>query len=186
MVKRVSHAGRLNSLAQSLLRYAAPGVPDTYQGGELWDYRLVDPDNRTPVDYELRQSLLNELKHGMAPEEIMRRAESGLPKLWVAHRALILRNDHPEWFGESASYEPLAANGVKAAHVVGLARAGCAAVVVPRWNIRRGESWAGSTIDLPEGGWRNLLTGDFLRGGRVRIQSLLTRFPVALLERISE
>jgi (1->4)-alpha-D-glucan 1-alpha-D-glucosylmutase len=186
VVKRVNHAGRLNSLAQSLLRYTAPGVPDTYQGGELWDYRLVDPDNRTPVDYGLRQSLLNELKQGMAPEEIMRRAESGLPKLWVAHRALTLRSDHPEWFSAEASYEPLAANGIKAAHVVGFARAGCAAVVVPRWNLKRGDSWAGSTIDIPDGSWRNLLTGDLLRGGRLRVQSLLTRFPVALLEKISE
>ncbi len=186
MVKRVNQAGRLNSLAQSLLRYTAPGVPDTYQGGELWDYRLVDPDNRTPVDYALRQSLLNELKQGMPPEEIMRRAESGLPKLWVAHCALIMRRDHPEWFGQDASYEPLAANGVKAAHVVGFVRAGRVAVIVPRWNLKRGDSWAGSTIDVPESSWRNVLTGDFLRGGRLRIQSLLTRFPVALLEIVSE
>jgi (1->4)-alpha-D-glucan 1-alpha-D-glucosylmutase len=60
------------------------------------------------------------------------------------------------------------------------------AVVVPRWNIKRGDSWAGSTIDMPPGRWRNLLTGDVLQGGRLRIQSLLNRFPVALLERVSE
>jgi (1->4)-alpha-D-glucan 1-alpha-D-glucosylmutase len=186
MVVRVNQAGRINSLAQSLLRYTAPGVPDTYQGGELWDYRLVDPDNRTPVDYELRQSMLNELQQGMRPEEIMQRAESGLPKLWLAHKALTLRRNHPEWFGAQADYLPLQALGAKAAHVLGFARAGSVAVVVQRWNIERGDSWAGSTVDMPPGQWRNLLTGDVLQGGRLRIQSLLNRFPVALLERVSE
>jgi len=186
MVGRVNDAGRLNSLAQSLIRYTAPGVPDTYQGGELWDYRLVDPDNRTPVDYELRQSMLNELKEGMQPEKIVSRTDSGLPKLWVAHRALTLRRDHPEWFGSGAAYEPLLATGFKSAHVVGFLRAGSVAVVVPRWSIKRGDGWAGSTIDIPSGTWRNLLTDDLLQGGHLRIQSLLHRFPVALLERISE
>jgi (1->4)-alpha-D-glucan 1-alpha-D-glucosylmutase len=186
MAARLNPAGRINSLAQSLLRYTAPGVPDTYQGGELWDYRLVDPDNRTPVDYELRQSMLSELKRGMHPEEIMQRLESGLPKLWVAHRALTLRSSHPEWFGEQADYQPLQALGAKAAHVLGFVRAGSVAVVVPRWNIKRGDNWAGSTIDVPPGRWRNLLTGDLLQGGRLRIQLLLNRFPVALLERVSE
>jgi (1->4)-alpha-D-glucan 1-alpha-D-glucosylmutase len=186
MVARVNHAGRINSLSQSLLRYTAPGVPDTYQGGELWDYRLVDPDNRTPVDYQLRQSMLSELQQGMHPEKIMQRVESGLPKLWVAHRALTLRRSHPEWFGDQADYQTLLANGAKAGHVLGYVRAASVAVVVPRWNINRGDSWAGSTIDLPPGQWRNLLTGDLLQGGRLRIQSLLSRFPVALLERVSE
>jgi (1->4)-alpha-D-glucan 1-alpha-D-glucosylmutase len=181
MVGRVNHAGRLNSLAQSLVRYTAPGVPDTYQGGELWDYRLVDPDNRTPVDYEVRRGLLHELKEGLRAEEIMRRADSGLPKLWVAHRALTLRREHPEWFGAEAAYEPLRANGAKAAHAVGIVRAGRVAVVVPRWNIRRGDSWAGTTIDIPGGTWRNLLTADSVEGGRLRMQTLLQRFPVALL-----
>jgi len=181
MVGRVNHAGRVNSLAQSLLRYTAPGVPDTYQGGELWDYRLVDPDNRTAVDYGLRQEMLNELKQGLPAEEIMRRADSGLPKLWVAHRALTLRREHPEWFGADGAYEPLPANGAKAANAVGFVRAGRVAVVVPRWSIRRGESWAGTTIDIPGGLWRNLLTGDSIEGLRLRMQTLLQRFPVALL-----
>ena len=64
MVERFRACGRVNSLAQTLIKYTAPGVPDTYQGGELWDFRLVDPDNRTPVDYELRRSMLEELKRG--------------------------------------------------------------------------------------------------------------------------
>ncbi len=76
LVGRVNHAGHVNSLAQTLLHFTAPGVPDTYQGGELWDYRLVDPDNRTPVDYDLRQRMLNELKAGMNASEIMKREDS--------------------------------------------------------------------------------------------------------------
>jgi (1->4)-alpha-D-glucan 1-alpha-D-glucosylmutase len=186
MVGRLNQAGRINSLAQSLLRYTAPGVPDTYQGGELWDYRLVDPDNRTPVDYGLRQTMLNELKRGMPAEEIMRLADGGLPKLWVAHRALTLRRDHPEWFGEDAAYEPIAASGPNSAHVLGFLRASRVVVVVPRWNLKRGDSWAGTTIEIPEGTWRNLLTDDVLPGGRLRIQSLLHRFPVALIQKLSE
>ncbi len=186
MVSRVNDAGRLNSLAQSLLRYTAPGVPDTYQGGELWDYRLVDPDNRTPVDYTLRQSMLERLKRGMPPEEIMRLAETGLPKMWVAHRALCLRREHPEWFGEHADYGPLVAAGAKSDYVLGFLRGGNVAVVVPRWNLKRGDSWAGSTIDIPSGTWRNVLTDDVLPGGRSRIQTLLHRFPVALMKKLSE
>ena len=73
-------------------------MPDTYQGSELWDYRLVDPDNRTPVDYADRRALLSELQAGLSAEEILRREDSGLPKLWVTLQALMLRRDHPEWF----------------------------------------------------------------------------------------
>ena len=98
-VKRVLHAGRINSLAQSLLKFTAPGIPDTYQGGELWDLSLVDPDNRRPVDYGVRRRMLDELHGGMEVEEILRRIDEGMPKLWVVHRALSLRKEHPEWFG---------------------------------------------------------------------------------------
>lgn len=186
MVQRVNRPGHLNSLAQSLIRYTAPGVPDTYQGGELWDYRLVDPDNRTPVDYVLRQSMLNELKAGLAPEEIMRREDVGMPKLWVTHCALALRRDHPEWFGAGAGYSPLAASGAKAPHVVAFMRAERVATIVPRWPIRLGENWAGTVIALPNGKWTNILTGDSLGGGQVRVQAIVRRFPVALLVKVGE
>ncbi|HTX75952.1 MAG TPA: malto-oligosyltrehalose synthase [Terracidiphilus sp.] len=183
MVARVHRAGHRNSLAQSLLRYTAPGVPDTFQGGELWDYRLVDPDNRTPVDYQARRALLAELKAGLSAEDILRREESGLPKLWVTHQALMLRREHPEWFGPATEYEPLACSGMKTPHLIAFARAGRVATVVSRWPIRLGDTWAGSAVALPEGQWKNMLTGDPVRGGAVRIQQLLRRFPVALLVR---
>jgi (1->4)-alpha-D-glucan 1-alpha-D-glucosylmutase len=183
MVGKVAPPGRINSLAQTLIKYTAPGVPDTYQGSELWDFRLVDPDNRTPVDYELRQNLLNELKGGLAPEEILRRAESGLPKLWVVHSALMLRIRHPEWFGGEAEYAPLAASGPKSEHLVGYVRGDGVATIVPRWPSKLGDNWSATAVELPQGMWKNLLTGDRVNGGRTRVQALLQRFPVALLEK---
>lgn len=186
VVARLKSAGQVNSLAQSLLRYTAPGIPDTYQGGELWDFRLVDPDNRTPVDYELRQNLLNELKQGMPPEEIMRRADTGLPKLWVTHSSLMLRRDHPEWFGVEGDYSPVQVSGARSDHAIAFSRAGRVVTVVPRWSIKRGDSWAGSVVELPGSRWRNVLTNEVTGGGRIRMQSVLHRFPVALLIRESE
>jgi (1->4)-alpha-D-glucan 1-alpha-D-glucosylmutase len=186
LVRRVDRPGHINSLAQTLLHFTAPGIPDTYQGGELWDYRLVDPDNRSPVNYELRQSMLDAIKAGMPVEEIARLEETGMPKLWLVHTALALRRDHPKWFGADANYEPLPASGSKAAHAVAFLRGGRVATIVPRWPIKLGDSWAGTTITLPQGKWINMLTGDMIGGGRIRIQALLRRFPVALLAIISE
>jgi (1->4)-alpha-D-glucan 1-alpha-D-glucosylmutase len=186
MVERVAEGGYINSLAQTLMKYTAPGVPDTYQGSELWDFRLVDPDNRTPVDYESRVSMLKELNAGMGPEEILKRVESGLPKLWTVHTALALRTRHREWFGAEAEYTPLTAVASKSEHMVGFLRGTRVATIVPRWPVKLGGSWGGTMVDLPPGQWRNLLTGETMDGGRVRVQTLLQKFPVALLEKEPE
>jgi (1->4)-alpha-D-glucan 1-alpha-D-glucosylmutase len=186
LVARLLAAGRVNGLAQTLIKYTAPGIPDTYQGSELWDLRLVDPDNRTPVDYELRQAMLDELKAGLSPEEIMLRADSGLPKLWVVHSALTLRGRHPEWFGPEAAYIPLAATVPRNDHLVAYLRGTHVAAIAPRWPMKLGDSWGGNSVDLPSGQWRNELTGDVVNGGRVRVQALLHRFPVALLTKESD
>ena len=186
LVGIILKAGQVNSLAQTLMKFTAPGIPDTYQGSELWDMRLVDPDNRTPVDYEQRRQMLNELKHGMPPEEIMRRADTGLSKLWVTYCALSLRGRHPEWFGEDASYTPLAATGGRSEHVLGFMRGESVAVIVPRWPQKLGGNWGATMIELPKGAWRNALTGDAINGGRLRVQDVLRRFPVALLTMESE
>ncbi len=184
-VGHILEPGRINSLAQALLRYTAPGVPDTYQGSELWDLRLVDPDNRGPVDYKSRCSMLTEIESGMEVQEIMRRMDSGMPKLWVTYTALHLRKAHPEWFAAEAAYTPLYAEGSKKEHIVAYLRAGRVATVVPRWNVKLGAAPKGfpaaTTIELPRGRWQNLLAGETIDGGRVRIQTLLERFPVALL-----
>jgi (1->4)-alpha-D-glucan 1-alpha-D-glucosylmutase len=180
-VRRVTSPGRINSLAQTLIKLTAPGVPDTYQGSELWDLRLVDPDNRTPVDYEVRQAMLAELESGMEAEEIVKRMDSGMPKLWVTHRALCLRREKPEWFGANAAYTLLTVEGARKEHLVAYLRATRVATLVPRCTVRLGSSWAGTTVDLPQGNWKNVLTGELLNGGRQRIQTMLQRFPVALL-----
>ncbi|MGA7245116.1 MAG: malto-oligosyltrehalose synthase, partial [Terracidiphilus sp.] len=180
-VSRIISPGRVNSLAQTLLKCTAPGVPDTYQGSELWDLHLVDPDNRGPIDYVARQSLLSELESGMAVEEILQRMDSGMPKLWLLYCALHLRRRRPELFGAGADFVPLVIEGRKTDHAMGYLRAGSLATIVPRWNLKLAGNWSNTTVDLPGQRWRNLLTDEILNGGRVLMQNLLRRFPVALL-----
>ncbi|WP_263416148.1 malto-oligosyltrehalose synthase [Terriglobus albidus] len=182
MVERVREAGWMNSLTQTLLKYTAPGVPDLYQGGELWDYSLVDPDNRRPVDYDLRRRLLQEAQ-SLSPEEMMERSEEGLPKLWLIHKLLWLRKEHSEWFGPTAAYTPLEVQGPKAAHIIAYLRNHSVITLAPRWRIKLGDSWAGTTVEVPEGRWKNVLTGEIEHGGRQKTASFLQRFPVALLVR---
>jgi len=185
-VGRVVAPGRMNSLAQTLIKCTAPGIPDTYQGSELWDLHLVDPDNRGPVDYELRRAFLSELESGMDVDEIMMRTDTGLPKLWVLTRALNLRLARPDWFGVDAHYEPLLAEGAKKDHLIAFARGGRVVTLAPRCSLKLGGSWSGTTIELPQGKWTNLLTREVVTGGRLRVNSLLQRFPVALLKKEEE
>lgn len=188
-VDRVKDAGRVNSLAQSLLKYTAPGVPDTYQGTEIWDLSLVDPDNRRPVDYQLRHALMNDMKklHGDdVAAQVMARAEEGLPKMWLVHHALRLRRERPEWFGAEADYRPLLADGPKAEHVISYLRGDSLAVVVPRLTVKLGGAWRETSLMLPRGQWLNLLTNQEIDGGRVTVKNLLNAFPVALLVRKDE
>jgi (1->4)-alpha-D-glucan 1-alpha-D-glucosylmutase len=178
--------GRLNSLAQTLIKFTAPGVPDTYQGSELWDLRLVDPDNRSPVDYETRATMLAELKSGLPVEEIMKRMDSGLPKLWVVHSALKLRQEKLECFGKCANYAPLEVSGPKAHHLIAYARGYRVIACVPRWSATLGRRWGSTSVSLPQGRWKNVLTDEEWNGGLMRIQTLLQRFPVALLAKQAE
>jgi (1->4)-alpha-D-glucan 1-alpha-D-glucosylmutase len=175
-------AGRINSLAQTLLKLTAPGIPDLYQGAELWDLSLVDPDNRRPVDYPLRRRLLAVLDRA-TPKEIMARIDEGLPKLWVIRQTLELRRRRPELFGPDGTYRPLAATGDRSGHVVAFARGDDAITVVPRLVMRLEESWMNTTLELPAGRWRNELAGDVVQGV-VRIADVLTQFPVALFSRV--
>jgi (1->4)-alpha-D-glucan 1-alpha-D-glucosylmutase len=177
--------GRTNSLAQTLIKFTAPGVPDTYQGSELWDLRLVDPDNRGPVDYETRASMLAELKAGLAVEEIMTRSDSGLPKLWLVHCALKLRTEKPECFGKCADYAPLKVSGSKSDHLIAYLRGQNVVTVAPRWSATLAGRWGSTSVDFPKGRWINRLTNEEWNGGSTRIQTLLQRFPVALLTKAS-
>jgi (1->4)-alpha-D-glucan 1-alpha-D-glucosylmutase len=175
--------GRISSLAQTLIRCTAPGVPDTYQGSEIWDLSLVDPDNRRPVDYALRRRLLDDLGAGMTPEEILARMDEGLPKLWVLQRALTLRRRLPAAFGPEGEYQPLQAEGERAGHAVAFVRGGAVVTVAPRLVLTLGGAWGDTALDLPAGRWRNELSGETVEGGAVRLAALLARFPVALLTR---
>ncbi len=182
MVARVRDAGRLNSLAQTLMKHTAPGVPDLYQGSELWDLSLVDPDNRRPVNYQLRRSLLGEMK-SLPLTAIVDRADEGLPKLWTIYRALHLRKEHPEWIGADAAYLPLDVTGRRREHVVAYLRGGRVATVVPRLTLALNGAWQDTSVTLPEGLWMNRLTGEEVPGGPFRVDRLLRQFPVALLVR---
>jgi (1->4)-alpha-D-glucan 1-alpha-D-glucosylmutase len=183
-VDRIKRAGRVNSLAQTLLKYTAPGVPDLYQGTELWDLSLVDPDNRRPVDYALRRQLLSELKtmdRDRVAELVMAREDDGLPKLWTIYQALHLRRERKEWFGADAPYAPLQVEGAKSDHVIAYLRAGRVATVVPRLTVKLMGTWRDTAVFLPEGRWRNRLTGGLVEGGKTAMRGLLKDFPVALL-----
>lgn len=102
--------GRINSLAQTLLKLIAPGVPDFYQGTEIWDLSLVDPDNRRPVDYADRARLLDACRD-IGPAAALRDWDSGLPKLWMIGWVLKFRGQHPQHFGADSAYQPMAASG---------------------------------------------------------------------------
>jgi (1->4)-alpha-D-glucan 1-alpha-D-glucosylmutase len=188
-VDKVKDAGRVNSLAQTLLKYTAPGVPDTYQGTEIWDLSLVDPDNRRPVDYNLRMKLLDDLKklHGTnLAGQIMGRSDEGLPKMWLVHQALQLRREKPAWFGAESAYTPLSVEGPKSEHAIAYLRGDSLAVVVPRLTVKLGGAWRETSVTLPNGTWTNRLTNTEIEGGKVAIKSLLNSFPVALLVRKTE
>jgi (1->4)-alpha-D-glucan 1-alpha-D-glucosylmutase len=197
--------GVFNSLAQTLLRCTAPGVPDTYQGTELWDLSLVDPDNRRPVDYPRRESLLNELDRdaGAAGENLrafagglLDHASDGRVKLYVVSRALRQRRAAAGLFRDGA-YQPVEASGPKANHIFAFLRqAGDRAmlVVVPRLavgliggsarELLGPDVWADTQLTLPSGGmWVNLFTGERLvADAGLSLGQVLGHFPVALLE----
>ncbi|MGA7156267.1 MAG: malto-oligosyltrehalose synthase [Acidobacteriaceae bacterium] len=177
----IQDAGRVNSLAQTLMKYTAPGVPDLYQGGELWDFSLVDPDNRRPVDYARRMQLLKEME-GMNAKQVMERVEDGLPKLWVVHQGLQLRREHPEWFGADAEYAAVKTEGEYAERVIAFRRGKDVVTVVPRWS-HAAKGWGTTVVEIPEGRWVNRLTGEKVVAGDVGVEVLLGEFPVALLAR---
>ncbi len=184
-VASVKEAGRVNSLAQTLMKHTAPGVPDLYQGAELWDLSLVDPDNRRPVDYKVRCRLLQEMQN-LSAVQVMERMEEGLPKLWTIRHALHLRRERPDWFGVEAGYRLLKATGTKKAHVIAYLRGDHVITVVPRLVITLAGVWGNTAVALPKGRWKNCLTDEVVSGGAVPIKGLLEMFPVALLVREDE
>jgi (1->4)-alpha-D-glucan 1-alpha-D-glucosylmutase len=179
-VSRLLTPGRINSLSATLLKLTSPGVPDTYQGTELWDLSLVDPDNRRPVDYETRRKLLREMKD-MRVADVMKRMDDGLPKLWTIYKTLRVRTEHRDSFGERGTYRPIQAEGQLRQSVVSYGRADDVVVVVPRLVMKTQNGWGDTSVTLPSGEWTNVLSGEKLAGGKLEMGHLLDAFPVALL-----
>jgi (1->4)-alpha-D-glucan 1-alpha-D-glucosylmutase len=197
-----------NSLSQTLLKITSPGVPDFYQGTELWDFSLVDPDNRRPVDFRARVTMLDELQQRESKDltslvrELVARRTDGRIKLYITYKALNFRRGHRDLF-EQGAYQPLTVSGAKEDHVLAFARhlGNCwALVAVPRLVVNLSPSakpplgkriWKETVLHLPEGapnGWQNVFTGEALtvpdnntteRG--LLAHEVFRRLPVALL-----
>ncbi|MFI7580734.1 malto-oligosyltrehalose synthase [Kocuria kalidii] len=178
----VTEAGWSNGLAAKLVQLTMPGVPDVYQGSELWAESLVDPDNRRPVDFEERAARLARLDTpvGGTADGIPAVGPDGAAKLLVTSRALRLRRDRPELF---SGYTPLTASGPLAAHVFAFDRGGAVTVAtrLPLGLASRG-GFADETLDLPEGEFEDVLTHR-PHTGTVALSQLLSDYPVALLRR---
>jgi len=181
-VARLRPAGWSNSLGQKLLQLAGPGVPDVYQGTELWDNSLVDPDNRRPVDFDQRRGLLQDIDDGWLPPV----DDSGAAKLLVVARTLRLRRSMPDLF---TGYRPLWASGPAAGHAVAFARgAGLALVAVATRlpiGLEAAGGWSETILALPPGpgSWTNVLTDEPVTAAFPRLADLLGHYPVALLHR---
>src|SRR3712207_6461390 len=132
-----------------------PGVPDVYQGSELWEQSLVDPDNRREVDFGRRQELLRDVRLGLRPARPEKLDDDGAVKLLLTHLALVLRRDHE---GAVTHYRPLVAEGAAADHVVAFDRGRAVAVGtrLPLGLARRG-GWDDTVLELPAGEWTDLL-----------------------------
>lgn len=178
---RVLEPGWRNSLGMKLLCLTAPGVPDVYQGAELADLSLVDPDNRRPVDFDLRARVLSELD-GLDAARAWARAGEGLPKLLLVQRVLCLRRRRADLYGPLAAYEPLVVRGPHADHAVAFMRGSGAITLVPRL-LARLDGWAGTSVELPGGSWRDELTGVRHSAGPQPLDGVLAGFPVAVLVR---
>jgi (1->4)-alpha-D-glucan 1-alpha-D-glucosylmutase len=173
--------GRINSLAQTLIKMVAPGVPDFYQGTELWDLSLVDPDNRRPVDFGLRTALVRRA-HRMSASDTLAEWDTGLPKLWMTARVLALRRERPADFSDQSRYQPLVAQGTHLGRLLAFRRGENLIAVVPRFTMTLGGEWSDTLLPLPGGAWRNSFT-DAVVQREVTPDTLFNSFPVALLIR---
>jgi (1->4)-alpha-D-glucan 1-alpha-D-glucosylmutase len=211
--KLTAACGIFNSLSQTLLKITSPGIPDFYQGNELWDFSLVDPDNRRPVDYFMRKKMLDELLQKEAAEGLLETAREtvatrndGRIKLHLTCKALGFRRDNRELF-EKGRYLPLTVEGAFQDHVCAFERSvndSSVLVVVPRFcsSLMAGsgalplgeEVWKDTRIiqqfDTASSCYRNVFTGEILKLDQnkgqltLALKDILSIFPVALLERI--
>jgi (1->4)-alpha-D-glucan 1-alpha-D-glucosylmutase len=177
-VASLEPAAQRIALGRTLIKLTAPGVPDLYQGTELWETSLVDPDNRRPVDFVARRELLHRARDA-SPERALIASDTGLPKLWLIRRVLHARRRHPKLF--EGAYSRVAVEGEAAERVIAFSRGSELITLVPRWTAKT-VAWDETQITLPPGRWVDVLTRERLEGGRPLImEKAWARFPVALL-----
>ncbi len=199
--RQVAHYGVFNSLSQTALKLMAPGVPDIYQGAELWDLSLVDPDNRRPVDFELRRQILEDIEARAAADlpglaaELPANPADGRVKLFLIWRCLSLRRNLPRVF-ERGGFLRVKVEGRRKKHVLALARHDnrqWALCVVPRFTVSLADEggaplggvWEDTVLTLPDhapGHWQSAITGQDLDFGHgLPLAELLAGFPAAVL-----
>ncbi|WJL95770.1 malto-oligosyltrehalose synthase [Microbacterium sp. ET2] len=178
-VAELSGFGWSNSLGAKLVQLTAPGSPDVYQGSELWEMSLVDPDNRRPVDFPLRQRMLKDLDAAFAEGDVPPVDATARAKMLVTSRALRLRRDRPDLF---TVHRPVTVVGEASEHAVAFDRGGSTTVVtrLPVGLARRG-GWGRTALLLPAGGVVDALTGRRFGGGLIPLSQILQTYPVALL-----
>ncbi|QQY08595.1 MAG: malto-oligosyltrehalose synthase [Candidatus Xiphinematobacter sp.] len=194
LAEEIARLGAWNSLTETVLKCTVPGIPDFYQGTEIWDFSLVDPDNRRPVDYALRQRLLNSLSE-ISPRELLSEWKSGRIKLFIIQRLLQFRRSYTSFF-RMADYQPLLSQGSRKDHVISFLRqhdSMTLLVIVPRLTAKLwlvpcdSRIWSGTKIVSESfiGSWRNILTEELYRCNQqeMRISDVLTHLPVAVLYR---
>ncbi len=199
--KKVAYFGIFNSLSQKLLKLTAPGVPDIYQGNELWDLNLVDPDNRRLVDFEKRKHFLNEIR-GQEVElsslirKLLDHKEDGRVKMFTLYRLLKIRNEFKQLF-QNGTYVPLEVRGALQNNIIAYARKhdqACCLIIAPRFlskmmkvdELPIGESaWKDTAVVLPEHysmKWENIFNGEILAQSKtIKVGNILKSFPVGLL-----
>lgn len=172
--------GRVNSLAMLALKLMSPGVPDIYQGTELWDDALVDPDNRRPVDFAVRRQHLG----GLEDPDPLTGMNQGLPKMRLTRAGLRLRQERPDSFGAGSGYTPATIAGREADRVVAFLRSDDVVLAAPRLGRAGAGRTAEAAVVLPRGAWHDVVTGaTHAGGGAVSVADLWSRFPVSLMVR---
>ena len=193
VAEQIARLGAINSLAQILLKLTSPGVPDIYQGNEIWDLSLVDPDNRRPVDYKARAEMLSCLSSKI-PEELLGTWPDGRIKMFLTQRALRFRSEHVDLF-QKGSYLPLRTTGEFAPNCIGFARQldrTTVVVIAPRLSSQVafppiGGRWKDTAIELPDGfpleRWREALTGRelWIKNRQIALADAMSVFPFAMI-----
>jgi (1->4)-alpha-D-glucan 1-alpha-D-glucosylmutase len=193
VAEQIARLGAINSLGQVLLKMTTPGVPDIYQGNEIWDLSLVDPDNRRPVDYDKRREMLNGLTNA-DPADLLARWPDGRIKMFLTQRLLGFRNAHAELF-RRGEYVPLTIRGPLADCCVAYARQheGASVVVVaPRLSSRVGfppigDKWQDTVVDFRIDNARDVFTGREIssRDGQLAMADALGVLPFAAMTNLA-